>query len=150
MRKKRKYYDWKAVQALYDSGVSRVECERTLEINHGAWNEALRRGAIHSHGHMWGRKRPIEELIKATTIKARLVRDGLVPYQCAWCGVSSWRDQPLMLQLDHIDGNSQNNEPANLRLLCPNCHSQTDTFCGRNTANGFGNRRKVSSGKYED
>lgn len=39
--------------------------------------------------------------------------------------------QPLVLQLDHIDGNSDNNQLENLRLLCPNCHSQTPTFTTR-------------------
>jgi len=42
-----------------------------------------------------------------------------------------WHDNPLMMQLDHIDGNSDNNKPENLRLLCPNCHSQTETFSGK-------------------
>lgn len=45
---------------------------------------------------------------------------------------STWNNTPLTLQLDHIDGNSDNNLPNNLRLLCPNCHSQTKTFSGRN------------------
>ena len=40
---------------------------------------------------------------------------------------------PLILQLDHIDGDHYNSDPTNLRWLCPNCHSQTDTYCGRNT-----------------
>lgn len=48
---------------------------------------------------------------------------------CEECGQgSNWNNKPLVLQLDHIDGNSDNNLPSNLRLLCPNCHTQTDTF----------------------
>lgn len=48
---------------------------------------------------------------------------------CAECGQeSSWNNKPLTLQLDHIDGNSDNNRLTNLRLLCPNCHTQTETF----------------------
>ncbi len=43
--------------------------------------------------------------------------------------------KPLTLQLDHIDGNSDNNFPANIRALCPNCHSQTETWCKRNAKN---------------
>jgi hypothetical protein len=51
-------------------------------------------------------------------------------YRCEECGLSYfWNGKPLVLQLDHIDGNSDNNLPSNLRLICPNCHSQTDTFC---------------------
>lgn len=48
---------------------------------------------------------------------------------CESCGISNeYNGKPLVLQLDHVDGNSDNNLPSNLRLLCPNCHSQTDTY----------------------
>lgn len=49
--------------------------------------------------------------------------------KCSECSQeNSWNNKPLMLQLDHIDGNSDNNDLSNLRLLCPNCHSQTETY----------------------
>ena len=52
--------------------------------------------------------------------------------QCSECNLpNEWNGQPLVLQLDHIDGNSDNNLPNNLRLLCPNCHSQTETYTGK-------------------
>jgi len=51
--------------------------------------------------------------------------------KCMICSNDSvWENKPLMLQIDHIDGNSDNNFPNNVQLLCPNCHSQTETFCG--------------------
>lgn len=52
-------------------------------------------------------------------------RDG---YKCSCCGIDFWQDKPISLDLDHIDGNNQNNFPVNLRLLCPNCHRQTPTW----------------------
>lgn len=52
----------------------------------------------------------------------------LVPYECRECGISEWNGKPLTLQLDHIDGDRTNNALDNLRLLCPNCHSQTETW----------------------
>ena len=47
---------------------------------------------------------------------------------CWDCGNSKWKDQPILLQLDHIDGNPGNDFPENLRLLCPNCHSHTSNY----------------------
>lgn len=55
---------------------------------------------------------------------------------CEICGQNNyWNGKPLELQLDHIDGNSDNNILTNLRLLCPNCHTQTDTYTARNIKN---------------
>lgn len=56
-------------------------------------------------------------------------------YKCEICNISNWNNQPISLHIDHIDGNSDNNFPSNIRLLCPNCHSQTETFSGRNKKN---------------
>ena len=54
-------------------------------------------------------------------------------YKCAICGNNGiWNNQKLVLQLDHKNGDNTDNRLSNLRLLCPNCHSQTDTFSGRN------------------
>ena len=62
--------------------------------------------------------------------------------KCSLCGVhNSWQGKELVLQIDHIDGDSDNNVPNNLRLLCPNCHSQTETYGSK----GIGNKRKKSS-----
>lgn len=53
-------------------------------------------------------------------------------YQCVGClNIGRWQGQPLRLEIDHIDGDFHNNVAANLRFLCPNCHSQTDNFSGR-------------------
>lgn len=69
-------------------------------------------------------------------IKKYLLEDLCIPNKCAICSLSEWQGKPLTLELDHIDGNSSNNELSNLRLLCPNCHSQTETFRGKSINNG--------------
>ena len=56
--------------------------------------------------------------------------------KCEECGIGEeWNNRPLTLQVDHIDGNSDNNSIDNLKILCPNCHTQTHTWCGRNKKN---------------
>ena len=52
-------------------------------------------------------------------------------YACAWCGISDWRGKPLVLHLDHANGIHNDNRLVNLRFLCPNCHSQTETYSNR-------------------
>jgi Zn finger protein HypA/HybF involved in hydrogenase expression len=51
-------------------------------------------------------------------------------YKCEICGIDSWHGHQLKLQIDHINGIHHDNRPENLRFICPNCHSLTDTFCG--------------------
>ena len=57
-------------------------------------------------------------------------------HKCDICAINEWQNQKLCLEVDHIDGNNRNNLLSNLRLLCPNCHSQTSTFRGRNKNSG--------------
>lgn len=73
---------------------------------------------------------PIEEL-SIERLKKLIVHEQ--SNKCNRCGLNSWNDKPLVLELDHIDGNNKNNVRENLRCLCPNCHSQTDTWRGRNS-----------------
>lgn len=63
-------------------------------------------------------------------------------YQCSHCGISKWNGKDLVLDLEHINGDSKDNSPENLELLCPNCHSQTPTYKGRNKGNGRHSRRQ--------
>lgn len=67
---------------------------------------------------------------------------------CWKCGITEWNQIKIVLELEHIDGNSDNNVEENLSLLCPNCHSQTDTYKGKNTGNGRHYRRiRYAEGK---
>lgn len=71
--------------------------------------------------------------VNRSRLKARLLREGLIENVCAICGqLPEWNGKPLVLQLDHINGISDDNRLENLRIICGHCHSQTDTFAGRN------------------
>lgn len=68
-------------------------------------------------------------------LKKRLIKEGIKTNICEECGVSSWNNKQLECELDHIDGNSKNHSLENLKMLCPNCHSQTPTFRAKNFKN---------------
>ena len=73
-------------------------------------------------------------------LKKRLVKDGILTPACSICGLgNTWQDKPLTLHLDHKNGDSKDNRLPNLRLLCPNCHSQTKTYAGRSLRKPNGN-----------
>jgi hypothetical protein len=65
-------------------------------------------------------------------LKNRLISEGVKENKCEVCNISEWNGLPLIMQLDHIDGDSHNHKLSNLRLICPNCHAQTETYCGKN------------------
>jgi hypothetical protein len=65
-------------------------------------------------------------------LKKRLLKENVLENKCVVCGIKEWNKKYISLQLDHIDGNGHNHKLENLRLVCPNCHSQTDTYCGKN------------------
>ncbi len=61
---------------------------------------------------------------------------------CSICGLSEWQGESIPIELDHIDGNSENNSRENLRLVCPNCHALTPTYGIKNLGNGRHKRRE--------
>ena len=65
-------------------------------------------------------------------LKKKLIKENLLEYKCSECSINSWMNKPLSLQLDHINGINNDNRLFNLRFLCPNCHTQTDTWGTKN------------------
>ena len=74
-------------------------------------------------------KHPYYQTLK---LKKRLIKEGIKQNKCEDCGIDSWLGKPISIQLDHMDGNSHNHKLDNLRMRCPNCHSQTPTYSGKN------------------
>lgn len=71
--------------------------------------------------------------LNISSLKRRLISENLLDYKCDICGnKGEWNGQPLSLQLDHINGVNNDHRLENLRFLCPNCHSQTETYSGKN------------------
>lgn len=73
--------------------------------------------------------------IKSSKLKEKLLKENLIENRCAICNITEWQGKSITLQLHHIDGNPNNNNLENLQLLCPNCHSQTDNYCGSANSN---------------
>jgi hypothetical protein len=71
-------------------------------------------------------------VISSHFLKKRLLKEGLLIDKCYECGIVEWNGKKLSLQLDHINGDNKDQRIENLRILCPNCHSQTSTFAGKN------------------
>lgn len=97
----------------------------------------------HEHAHAkWVEQYKIDWIVAlSSNIRVKKYISDTKGYKCECCGISEWQSKPITLELDHIDGNSENNHENNLRLLCPNCHTQTDTYGAKNKGNGRKVRR---------
>ena len=131
-------HDWEVIQAYYDTGKTRRECEAKFGFSANTWHKAKLRGDI------LPRKQglPLEDrLVEGSSyasgkLRPRLIEQGLLANKCAECGIGpEYNGKPLTLQLDHINGTSNDNRLENLRILCPNCHTQTNTYGSKNLKN---------------
>jgi hypothetical protein len=121
--------------------------------------ERLGLNADHFAGRGWAKGRragtgfrpqPLAEILVANStylssgsLRRRLINANLKPARCEICGLDTWRGQPLPLALDHINGDPRDNRLENLRIVCPNCHALTETWCGRNRSRRTPTGREV-------
>lgn len=96
-----------------------------------SWTNAKKRGALRQR-ERWEDPEKIAAVKQRSHVKKLLLAAGLLRDECYQCGITHWLDLRLVLHLDHINGLGKDNRLENLRMLCPNCHSQTATFSGRN------------------
>lgn len=126
-------YDWAEVQRYYDEGHTYRECRARFGFAAESWRSAVLRGRIVVRAQRWTLERMLREGRCRKSIKCRLLEAGLLTNVCNQCGLSEWQGKKLAIQIDHINGVRTDNRLENLRMLCPNCHSQTETYGGRNT-----------------
>jgi DNA-binding CsgD family transcriptional regulator len=132
-------FDWVEIKRVYESGVAMRECRKQFGFSTQAWADAVRRGDIVPRSRLI----PLDTLLvvgrrtNRTHLKGRLIAEGLKENRCEQCGIAEWQHKPLNVQLHHVNGDGTDNRLENIRFLCGNCHSQTDTYGGRN-----GHRRR--------
>lgn len=91
-----------------------------------------------SKGQSFPPKRDIDDYLSnkyeigSHKLRKRLIREGYFKPKCYSCNREEWEGNPIPLELEHSDGNHQNNNLSNLTILCPNCHALTDTYRGKN------------------
>lgn len=143
--------DDETLKNIVKNSISRTEVKEKLKVLGANYSSEFVRDTITrlklSITHFSGRwvsksaeRYPIEQyLVKNSSrrgndsLKKRLWKLGLLRKECYWCKLTMWRDLPAPLELDHVNGNPYDNRLENLRILCPNCHAQTETANGKNT-----------------
>jgi hypothetical protein len=151
MAKSRNYTDEEFAKVVKESGSLRQVLSK-LNLREAGGNyqcakeriKKLNLSTTHFHGQAWNKgkklpeRQPIEtylvenRLVQSNNLKKRLINEGLKQHKCECCGIAEWNGKITPIELDHIDGNRYNNTLENLRLLCPNCHAQTETYRGKN------------------
>ncbi len=144
--------DWNKVQTTYDSNeICLAELITRENLNRSTVAKAIKSGYLiidKSRENKLLKTIPNDMIFiensphDASVVKRRIKKTDLLPYKCSntQCMLHmtqpTWNNHPIVLHLDHINGIRDDHRLQNLRWLCPNCHSQTATYCGRNKRSG--------------
>jgi hypothetical protein len=129
---RQKIVDWPAVQHFYDEGHTFRECRARFVFASASWAKAVRRGDLTTRPLRWPLEKVLDQAKCRNTVKRHLLDAGILKNVCEECGLREWLGRPLVMELDHRNGVRTDNRVDNLRMLCPNCHSQTETHGARN------------------
>jgi len=91
--------------------------------------QRLKVNTDHWTGRAWNKDQQLKDYsdyTRSSRLKPHLIQER--GHTCEDCGLSEWKEQPITLELHHLDGHRGNNVSENLLLLCPNCHSQTNNW----------------------
>tara|TARA_Y100000310_G_scaffold56232_1_gene51567 strand:+ start:16038 stop:16760 length:723 start_codon:yes stop_codon:yes gene_type:complete len=154
MFKKTKYSEDQFVKAV-ESSFSIAQVSRKIGIKSKGGNyrtvknkiKALKLDTSHFTGqsylkgktHNWAKSIPLKDILvknslytSTNNLKYRLFKEGIFEKKCYNCDIIQWLGEDISFELDHINGDNSDNRKENLTILCPNCHSLTPTYRGRN------------------
>jgi hypothetical protein len=135
--------DWDEVQSYYDSVRSLSKCVKYFGISEWMIGRAIAENKLIQHEY----HRPLSVILtqnsRASTgnVRKRLFSSGVKQRKCEECGITEWNGKPVSFELHHKNGINNDHRLENLIILCPNCHSQTETYKGKNKA--AARKRKV-------
>lgn len=148
---KRRYSEEQCIEAVKTSfSIRQVLQKLNLKATGGNYKsihnyiQLLNIDTTHFTGQLWSKgkklnpKRDVEDYlsnkqtISSNNLRHRLLNEGIFQPICSCCLLETWLEKPIPLELDHINGDHLDNSLSNLRLLCPNCHAQTDNYRGKN------------------
>lgn len=127
-------YDWAVIRRFYEEGHTVKDCRERFGFDNSTWADAVRRGDIipltpkqklEAYA-LRGRSLP------RASLKRLLLEAGVKREVCERCGIEEWRGRRLSIALHHVNGDPDDNRLENIQFLCPNCHSQTENYGGRN------------------
>lgn len=130
---RRRVYDWAAIQAYSMRATAIVNVREHFGFAWGPWTKAVGRGELKARARTMAIPLLLAPVRSRTSVRRRLLMDGVLENVCSACGIRDWLEKPLSIHIDHINGINNDHRLENLRMLCPNCHSQTPTYSGRNS-----------------